>query len=153
MGLVDPKPGVFKPHIRHLLILITATDILLLGVGFSPGSGPDADMTGAGDAAASSSLAEMHLLPEPLFTLPTDNVVYMTVVGTDKGRIFLGGKDNALTEIDYQVRGCFGPFLARRCNWYDRLKAFLQGPISVKIQTLFCERVESHCLKFEPIKN
>ena len=102
MGLVDPNPGVFKPHIRHLLVLITATDILLLGVGFSAGGGSVSDPNSPEDPAA-ASVAEMHLLPEPLFTLPTDNVVYVTIVGTDKGRIFLGGKDNSLTEIDYQV--------------------------------------------------
>ena len=99
VGLVDPKPGVFKSHIRHLLVLITATDILLLGVGFA---GSDVSMDNPA-SAANNSTAEMHLLPEPLFTLPTDNVVYLTVVGTENGRIFLGGKDNSLTEIDYQV--------------------------------------------------
>ena len=101
VGLVDPKPGVFKSHIRHLLVLITAPDILLLGVGFSAAGSATPDTTSSADPTA--SLAEMHLLPEPLFTLPTDNVVYVSVAGTESGRIFLGGKDNSLTEIDYQV--------------------------------------------------
>ena len=45
----------------------------------------------------------MHLLPEPLFSIPTDNVYAMNIVGTDTGRIFMGGKDGSLYEVSYQV--------------------------------------------------
>ena len=47
---------------------------------------------------------ELHLLPEPLFCLPSDNVSMTAVLGTCTGRIFLAGKDGSLYEVVYQVR-------------------------------------------------
>ncbi len=46
----------------------------------------------------------MHLLPEPLFTLQTDNVYMSGITGTMKGRIFLCGRDGCVYEMDYQVK-------------------------------------------------
>lgn len=46
----------------------------------------------------------MNLLPKPLYTLPTDNTHFLTIQGTDNGRIFLGAKDGCLYEVVYQVR-------------------------------------------------
>ncbi len=48
--------------------------------------------------------AEMHLQPEPLFTLPTDNVSMLCVEGTSDGRIFLGGKNGCVYEMVYQAK-------------------------------------------------
>ena len=46
---------------------------------------------------------EMHLLPEPLFSIPSDNTYMLSVVGTENGRIFMAGKDGCLYELTYQV--------------------------------------------------
>ena len=46
----------------------------------------------------------MHLLPEPLFTLQTDNVYMSGITGTLVGRIFLCGRDGCVYEMDYQVK-------------------------------------------------
>lgn len=54
---------------------------------------------GGGEAA----VGEMHLLPEPLYSIPTDNTFITAIAGTDLGRIFLAGKDGALYELIYQV--------------------------------------------------
>ncbi|CAL4122100.1 unnamed protein product, partial [Meganyctiphanes norvegica] len=35
VGLVKPRPGVFKQYIEHLLVLTTISEIVLLGVSFS----------------------------------------------------------------------------------------------------------------------
>lgn len=49
--------------------------------------------------------SDMYLLNEPLFSLPTDSTYFTTTVGTtNTGRIFSGGKDGCLYEIQYQVR-------------------------------------------------
>jgi len=48
--------------------------------------------------------SEMHLLPEPLFSIPTDNVHMLSINSTSTGRVFLAGKDGCLYEIAYQVR-------------------------------------------------
>ena len=45
----------------------------------------------------------MHLLPEPLFLFPSDNVHMCVFSGTDDGRIFFGGKDGAVYEFAYRV--------------------------------------------------
>ena len=55
-------------------------------------------------ASSTDPFAEMHLQPEPLFHLPSDNVGMMCVEGTPEGRLFLGGKDGSLYEVKYQAR-------------------------------------------------
>ena len=47
--------------------------------------------------------AEMHLQPDPLFSIPSDNIYLTCMTGTHLGRIFLGGKDGCVYEIVYQV--------------------------------------------------
>jgi nuclear pore complex protein Nup155 len=55
------------------------------------------------DAGPEDDYQEMHLLPEPLFTLQTDNVYMSGITGTLNGRIFLCGRDGCVYEMDYQV--------------------------------------------------
>lgn len=45
----------------------------------------------------------MQLLPDPLYSLPTDNTYILAITSTDNGRIFLAGKDGCLYEVAYQV--------------------------------------------------
>lgn len=74
--------------------------------------------------------SEMHLLPEPLFSLANDNTYILTIVGTENGRIFLGGKDGCLYELAYQVRkelemkkiGAYPQLTEWICDILDRLK-------------------------------
>lgn len=84
--------GIFQSHIEYLLCLATSVEIVLLGVSFKK-----ADGHGFG-------MSEMHLLPDPLFSLPTDNSHIITFEGTISGRIFMGTKDGSLFELIYQVR-------------------------------------------------
>lgn len=49
----------------------------------------------------------MQLLPDPLYSLPTDNTYLLTITSTDNGRIFLAGKDGCLYEVAYQVSLAF----------------------------------------------
>ncbi|KAF0305655.1 Nuclear pore complex protein Nup155 [Amphibalanus amphitrite] len=86
VGLVRPRPGVFQAHIQHLLCLATPLEIVLLGVTMSR-------------PAAPGGPAEMHVLPEPLFSIASDGAYVTTVVGTPSGRVFLGAKDGCLYEL------------------------------------------------------
>ncbi|KAJ8971740.1 hypothetical protein NQ314_000553 [Rhamnusium bicolor] len=99
VGLVKPKPGVFHAFIKYLLVLTTAVDIIVLGVTFTEGgSGP---------------MGEIQLIPDPVFTIPTDGVTISTIAGTSGGRLFLGTKEGCLYEISYQAEsGWFG----KRCK-------------------------------------
>jgi len=57
----------------------------------------------SGHPPTGSAFGEMHLLPEPLFTVPTDNTHVLNITGTENGRIFMTGKDGCLYELAYQV--------------------------------------------------
>jgi len=93
--LVTPKPGILQSHIKYLLCLATPTEIVLLGVSFTTPQGAPCE--------------ELHLLPEPLFTLPCEQLVTKSLQGTGNGRIFMGGKDGQLYEFGYQSQqGWFG---------------------------------------------
>ena len=82
VALLPPKSGIFRPHIKYLLCLTTAVEIVLLGVTF----------TESGSGGVALGYSEMQLLPEPLFTLSTDSIHMLCVRGSANGRIFLGGK-------------------------------------------------------------
>ncbi len=86
--LVQPKQGIFQPHIQYLLCLATTVEVVLLGVSFS---------------GSNTNYEEMHLLPEPLFAVPTDGAYIVTITGTTDGRIFMGAKDGCIYEFFYQV--------------------------------------------------
>jgi len=68
-----------------------------------------------GLGAASLQYNEMHLLPEPLFSVPTDGVHVMHIEATQHGRIFLAGKDGCLYELAYQV--CVARIELRQLAW------------------------------------
>ncbi|XP_076462327.1 nuclear pore complex protein Nup155-like isoform X2 [Babylonia areolata] len=104
VALVKPKPGIFQPHIQNLLCVATPVDIVLLGVSFSKLHDVACGEPGSG---------EMHLLPEPLYSIPTDNTFITSIVGTDNGRIFMAGKDGALYELIYQAED---GWFSRKCR-------------------------------------
>jgi len=111
VALVTPKPGILQPHIKYLLCLTTPVEIVLLGVSFASPVGGDS--------------SEMHLLPEPLFSLPSDQLQTRSVAGAANGRIFLGGRDGSLYEFAYQADdGWFGK-KAKKINHSSNVLSFL----------------------------
>lgn len=100
VGLVKPKAGVFKKYIEYLLCLTTTSEIVLLGVSFS-------------QTADEEGNSGMHLLPEPLFSVPTDGSYILTIRGTNDGRIFMGAKDGCLYELVYQAED---GWFSRKCQ-------------------------------------
>ncbi|XP_062607131.1 nuclear pore complex protein Nup155-like [Saccostrea cucullata] len=115
-ALVKPKPGIFQPHIQYLLCLATPVDIVLLGVSFSK---PYHDVT------ADSGSGEMHLLPEPLFSIPTDNTYIVSIKGAPNGRIFMAGKDGCLYELAYQADDGWFSRKCRKINHSTSTLSFL----------------------------
>ncbi|GLG97236.1 Nuclear pore complex protein Nup155 [Gryllus bimaculatus] len=102
VGLAKPKPGIFNNFVRYLLVLTTTVEVVVLGVTFSN--------TKEGPLGV---LEEMHLIPDPVFVVPTDGVTMTTTTCTESGRIFMGGVDGNLYEIVYQAEsGWFG----KRCK-------------------------------------
>ncbi|XP_039282164.1 nuclear pore complex protein Nup155 [Nilaparvata lugens] len=124
VGLVKPKPGVFMSYIKRLLVITTVVDIVVLGVTFKK------VQDGGGETD------ELHLTPEIIYTLPVDGVSITTIVGTDNGRIFLGGKDGSVYEIIYQKElGWWG----KRCKKVNHSTGLLSMLVPSFINAAFVE--------------
>lgn len=126
VGLVKPKAGIFQPHIHFLLVLATPVDVMILGLSF-----PKAQ-TGLNDSMSGA----MQLLPDSLYTLPTDNTYMLAITSTDLGRIFMAGKDGCLYEIAYQAEA---GWFSQRCRKINHSKSNLSFLIPSLLQFSFSE--------------
>ncbi|KAH6856127.1 Non-repetitive/WGA-negative nucleoporin C-terminal-domain-containing protein [Chaetomium sp. MPI-CAGE-AT-0009] len=87
VALVPPKPGVFVDSITHILVVATATEIILLGV----------------SAAPSPSGSNSVTLYQTKMSVHRGSSDVSHIVGTASGRIFLGGDtDTDIHELFYQ---------------------------------------------------
>jgi len=106
VALVSPKPNVFQPHIKHLLVLATGLNIAILGVTFKKVTGIDG-----------KTVEQLELTTDTIFEVPTEGVITSKIVGTNDGRIFLASEDGNLFEIDYwKDLGWFSIGNGRRCK-------------------------------------
>ncbi|XP_046717690.1 nuclear pore complex protein Nup155 [Silurus meridionalis] len=126
VGLVRPKAGIFQPHIHFLLVLATPVDVVILGLSF-----PKAQ-TGLNDSMSGA----MQLLPDPLYSIPTDNTYMLAITSTHLGRIFLAGKDGCLYEIVYQAEA---GWFSQRCRKINHSKSSLSFLIPSLLQFSFSE--------------
>jgi len=76
-------------------------------------------------AVGSDCFGEMHLQPEPLFAIPSDNVNLLNIVGSRHGRIFAAGKDGCLYEIVYQAEDGWFSRKCRKVNHSTSRLSFL----------------------------
>uniref|UniRef100_A0A8C3E348 Nucleoporin 155 n=1 Tax=Corvus moneduloides TaxID=1196302 RepID=A0A8C3E348_CORMO len=129
VGLVKPKAGIFQPHVRHLLVLATPVDIVILGLHCSN------IQSGTGSLNDSMS-GGMQLLPDPLYSLPTDNTYILAITSSDNGRIFLAGKDGCLYEVAYQAEA---GWFSQRCRKINHSKSALSFLIPSLLQFTFSE--------------
>lgn len=126
VGLVRPKPGIFQPHVRYLLVLATPVEIVVLGMCAPSGAPGDGGAEGEG----------LLLLPEPIYSLPTDNTYFQAVCGTTTGRVFLAARDGCLYELDYQAEA---GWFSHRCRKINHSKSFLWGLMPSVLQFGFSE--------------
>ncbi|KAI9922688.1 hypothetical protein PsorP6_000469 [Peronosclerospora sorghi] len=92
VGLVAcPAPGVFTTKVRHVLVVATTVEVVLLAVVADDNQPERAD--GAGLAS--------YKLQRTQLSVSTDKCVVRRIVTTRNGRIFFGGSDGALYEILY----------------------------------------------------
>lgn len=89
--LVKPKPDVFGDHIKHVLVVSTPLQVILLAVSTAQ--------------AQSSTNVDTICLYATNMTMPADDEQMEQIGGTDDGRIFTVGKDGCVYEIEYYVRG------------------------------------------------
>lgn len=108
VALVVPKAGVFVSEVKHLLVVTTPAEIVVLGVTF--GDSTKTVCSPNKSLQTATPYVEMQLMNKPIFILNTDNVSMVSIEGTADGRIFLGGRDGALYELQYQAES----------NWFGR---------------------------------
>ncbi|KAF4518377.1 hypothetical protein B566_EDAN007105 [Ephemera danica] len=133
VALIRPRKGVFQSFVRHLLVLSTAVEVVVLGVTYQ--HGPHGHEL-------------ISLLPEPVYQLPADGIVVSATLGTPCGRIFQGAEDGCLYEITYQGNeGWFGKS-CRRVN-------HSQGTLSFLVPSFlsFSERDGISQLELDPSRN
>lgn len=95
VGLVKPKPGIFKDYVQFLLILATPVEVQIVAVVFDQG--------------------ELSLLPTN-YSISTDGVNMLNICGSSNGRIFLCGGDGHLYEMLYESKGGFFKRKVRKLN-------------------------------------
>lgn len=115
-GLVKPKTEILRESVRYILCLTTPIDIVLLAVTFTPKKLGNLNH---------DEFAEMHLQPDPLFSIPSDNIYLTCMTGTHLGRIFLGGKDGCVNEIVYQAADSWFQRKCRKVNHSSGALSFL----------------------------
>ncbi|XP_063068284.1 nuclear pore complex protein Nup155 isoform X2 [Engraulis encrasicolus] len=126
VGLVKPKAGIFQPHIHFLLVLATPVDVVILGLSFPKAQG------GLNDSLSGA----MQLLPDPLYSIPTDNTYLLAVTATQLGRIFLAGRDGCLYEVAYQAEA---GWFSQRCWKINHSKSSLSFLVPSVLQFSFSE--------------
>ncbi|XP_058108326.1 nuclear pore complex protein NUP155 [Magnolia sinica] len=89
VGLVKSKRGIFVGAIQYLLVLATPVELILVGV----------CCTGRGEGT--DPYVELSLQPLPEYTIPSDGVTMTCITCTDKGHIFLAGRDGHIYEMQY----------------------------------------------------
>ncbi|KAG9140609.1 hypothetical protein Leryth_022498 [Lithospermum erythrorhizon] len=100
VGLAKAKRGIFIEAIQYLLVLATPVEIILVGVCCTRG----------GDGT--DPFAEVTLQPLPEYTIPSDGVTMTCISCTDKGHIFLAGRDGHIYEMQYTT----GSVWHKRCR-------------------------------------
>ncbi|OON19937.1 hypothetical protein X801_04188 [Opisthorchis viverrini] len=91
VGLAQPRVGVLPDRIQHLLCIATALELFVLGVTYSTTAGAPIGHHGE----------VLHVLPDPLYCLPTDNYTVTCMECTTDGRMFLGTQEGSLLELNY----------------------------------------------------
>ncbi|KAK6921602.1 Nucleoporin, Nup133/Nup155-like, C-terminal [Dillenia turbinata] len=89
VGLAKSKPGVFVEAIQYILVLATPVELVLVGVCCS------------GRPDGTDPFAEVSLQPLPEYSIPSDGVTMTCITCTDKGHIYLAGRDGHIYEILY----------------------------------------------------
>ncbi|ERE82523.1 Nucleoporin [Cricetulus griseus] len=135
--------GVFPPISRAWLTI--DSDIFMWNYEDGPSSfygnfikyaiGVWAILVGSG-VLNDSMCGGMQLLPDPLYSLPTDNTYLLTITSTESGRIFLAGKDGCLYEVAYQAEA---GWFSQRCRKINHSKSSLSFLVPSLLQFTFSE--------------
>ncbi|GAX86588.1 hypothetical protein CEUSTIGMA_g13996.t1, partial [Chlamydomonas eustigma] len=96
VGIVKPRPGVFLEAVKHILVLCTTAEVVLLGV-------CHLRRPGLSSSSEDDVTADITLQPLPMYNISSDGMVITCVATSSKGRIFLGGSDGHVYELLYNA--------------------------------------------------
>lgn len=81
VAIAAPKPGTFQSSVKYVVVVATTTEISLLMLTWDKG--------------------HIQLIPTQYKT-PSDDIVIKKIVGSQSGRIFMGGFDGVMYELYYE---------------------------------------------------
>uniref|UniRef100_A0A8D8PSS0 Nuclear pore complex protein Nup155 n=4 Tax=Cacopsylla melanoneura TaxID=428564 RepID=A0A8D8PSS0_9HEMI len=111
VGLVKPKPNIFKSNVKYLLVLSTISEVVILGMMV-----PEQNTVSISSGPINEGQEEIQLVKRVLYSILTDGVTMSTIKGSSTGRIFLGGTDGNLYEIEYQRDATWFSKACRKVN-------------------------------------
>lgn len=82
VALSVPKAGIFQESVKYVLALATPVEVVLLAL------------------CNVNKDGQLKLVPTA-YSLPSDNVTMLKIVGSLSGRIFMAGNDGNIYELDY----------------------------------------------------
>ncbi len=107
VALVRPRRDVFVDKIEYLLVISTVVEVVVVGV--EAGMHP-------------SDPVYLHATD---FSCPTDDIRISKIVGSNEGRVFMGGADGYLHELIYEDDGYMGFLFRPKCRKYNHTKRAL----------------------------
>ncbi|KAE8705438.1 NUP155 protein [Hibiscus syriacus] len=120
VGLAKSRPGIFIEAIQYLLILATPVELILVGICCS-GGGDNTD-----------PYAEVSLQSLPEYTIPSDGVTMTCITCTDKGRIFMAGRDGHIYELHYTTDSGWHKCCRKVCHTAGNLGASARSTRSLR---------------------
>uniref|UniRef100_A0A0E0HPH2 Uncharacterized protein n=1 Tax=Oryza nivara TaxID=4536 RepID=A0A0E0HPH2_ORYNI len=115
VGLARAKPGVFVAAIQYLLVLATPVEInqaSSFAYEMQSFTKDPTKMTRTASGDGTDPYAELSLQPLPEYIISTDGVTMTCITCTDKGQIFLAGRDGHIYELQYTT----GSGWRKRCR-------------------------------------
>jgi hypothetical protein len=85
VAMTVPRPGIFLDSVKYLLVVATPVDIVILAI-----------------CSSDDTFNSVKIIPTA-YTLPSDNITMIKIVGSELGRIFMIGNDRNLYELEYTI--------------------------------------------------
>jgi len=97
VGLAPPKKGVFREVVEWCLVVTTKEEAMICAI-----AKVTENSDGSSYGTGSSSSSPWMVVPTK-FIVPSDWISFLCIASTKSGRVFLGGQDGNVYELDYDL--------------------------------------------------
>jgi len=101
VGLAPPKKGVFREVVEWCLVVTTKEEAMICALAKASASAMTNDTTHNNNGSRTSTSPWTAVLTK--FIIPSDWISFLCVASTKSGRVFLGGQDGNVYELDYDL--------------------------------------------------